>query len=232
MLHKAHRVCEPLDRWAIEAPVLKTLTIEKESRRVRDIRKDETVQSIWDEMSSEGTIFVWRNPDGGQTDEMPKYLIYTEADALEDAILFPDDADTSINSKRYRSVDNAVTRLESGRVQDLILAKFIGDLDTDEELPEKLKKMVQEHRTGRGNKQDSAVKGIEEKPHESEDTSSWEDTSESDQDAESETGPDPSNPDLSSEALAIRSRNERFVILFAYFRIPPSSQPRTCQHSD
>lgn len=215
-------MCEPLDRWAIEAPILKTLTVEKESGRVRDIRKDETVQSIWDQMSSDGAIFVWRNPDGDQTDEMPKSFIYTEADALEDAILFPDDADTSMSSKIYHSVDHSVTRFESIRTQDLVLARFVGDLDTDEELPEKLKKKVLA-RKGRANKLRGAVKVIEENPHESEDASSWEDRSEGGQDAESETdspGPGSARPDFSSEALAIRSRNERFAIPLPTSRVP------------
>lgn len=222
MLHKAHQVKTPLDRWAVEAPVLKTLTVDSGSHRVRDIRKDEAVESIWDSMSSDEATFVWRNTDGHELHEMPKFLMYNEADALEDAILFPNDANTAFNSEPYQSVDNAVSAFESGRAQDEIIFKFAFDLDTDEEPSEELKKQVQKHSSkGRNKKSGVAKTSKEENPCASEDgASSWEEVSESDQDSGAETGlPDSAaaRPDIGTgaHALAIRSRNQRFAISLA-----------------
>lgn len=173
MLHKAHQVKKPLDRWAIEAPILKTLTVDSGSHRVRNIRKDEAVDSIWDSMSSDEATFVWRNSDGHEVHEMPKFLIYNEADALEDAILFPNDADTAFNSGPYQSVDNVVSAFESGRAKDEIIAKFAFDLDTDEEPPEELKKQVQKRNSkGRSKKSRAAKISKEEEIYESDDGAS------------------------------------------------------------
>lgn len=218
MLCKTHRVRKPIDRWAIEAPILKTLTVD-DSHWVRDIRKDETVQSIWDVMSSDTATFIWGNADGHETNEMPKSLIYTEADALEDAVLFPLDADPTKISRRYRSVDNALAKMESGRARDQIVARFVGDFDTDEEVPQELREQVVRRTRKRGNKKSTAAQEIEgDCPLESSQTSSGEDAWETDPDSGSEANSSHASLlilNSGSEALAIRSKKERSAVLFS-----------------
>ena len=114
---------------------MKTLTIECETGRVRDIVKGEEIASIWDDMSKGPTAFRWISSTGESSVEVPRSLAYTEADALEDAILFPQDSSKGNDSRRFKSIENELTRFEEGQIDTSTLARFIGGIDTDEEIP-------------------------------------------------------------------------------------------------
>src|SRR5882757_6171856 len=106
MLYKAHRVCEGEDLYAAIAPILKTLTRDGDSWRTRDIRESEGAQSIWNEMHAEGSHFQWRTPNGDVSYEMPKHLRFSEADALEEEILFPEDLVGTGGRRRFKAIAN------------------------------------------------------------------------------------------------------------------------------
>ncbi|KAI1620384.1 hypothetical protein EDD37DRAFT_177569 [Exophiala viscosa] len=133
VLHKAHRISQPLDCWANAAPVLKTITYDGDSFRVRDVREDETTTTIWDDMTSDPSAFQFMTPDGDVSREVPKHLLYTKADMLEDKILFPEEACTISTRRRYKGVENELTQYEHGSLREFAMKFFVRDGDTDEE---------------------------------------------------------------------------------------------------
>ncbi|MCJ1393917.1 hypothetical protein MMC18_006793 [Xylographa bjoerkii] len=91
-LVKAYRFCKGPDFYNLAAPVLKTITRDRDSQRVRKFKAEESVLSLYDEIHDERTSFVFG--DIARTDaQPPKNLFYNEADALEDRILFPEEFD-------------------------------------------------------------------------------------------------------------------------------------------
>ncbi|OAL29420.1 hypothetical protein AYO22_02314 [Fonsecaea multimorphosa] len=133
MLYKANRVVHAEDLLASMAPILKTLTRDKDAQRARDIQEDETAQSIWDEIRS-ASRFEWRTPDANKSTEMPKHLAYGEADALEDDILFPDDVSSSSSRKLFKPIENSITKFEAGQMKDYVMKQFLqcGDFSDNE----------------------------------------------------------------------------------------------------
>lgn len=126
-------MCRGLDCWAHCAPILKTITYDGDSYHVRDVRKDENAETIWDSMVSDESSFQFITPDGDVSQEVPKYLMYTEADALEDGVLFPEETSGSSARKRYRGVENRLTKFESGSLRKFAVDFFVRDGDTDDE---------------------------------------------------------------------------------------------------
>ena len=114
MLYKAHRFTDSLGAQATIAPILKSLTYAGDSWRRRDIREGEEVASAWDELIAvDNPHLEWRTPCGHVSKEMPKHLVYTEANALEDQVLFPNDSGRG----RFKAIDNHMTEFESGRME-------------------------------------------------------------------------------------------------------------------
>ncbi len=129
MLYKANRVVHALDLHTPLAPILKTLTYDGDSWRRRDIQEGEEVESTWDELVSDNANLQWRTPHGHVSKDMPKHLIYTEADALEDEILFSDNG-----QGRFKAIKNGLTEFETERMKDSIMNYFItgGDVSDDD----------------------------------------------------------------------------------------------------
>ncbi|KAB2572944.1 hypothetical protein DBV05_g8399 [Lasiodiplodia theobromae] len=94
-LIKAHRFQCGLDMYKPSEHILKTITRDKETQRTRDIRPGEEgkVQSIWDDINSDSNRVKFFTDDAESaeelSDDMPKEWRYSEADRLEDEILFP-----------------------------------------------------------------------------------------------------------------------------------------------
>ncbi|MCJ1287642.1 hypothetical protein MMC26_006994 [Xylographa opegraphella] len=85
LLVKAYRSCKGPDFYNLAAPVLKTITRDKESQRVRKIKPGEDVVGLYDEIQM-------KERNVTRTDaQQPKNLFYDEADALEDQVLFPEE---------------------------------------------------------------------------------------------------------------------------------------------
>ena len=132
MLYKANCVVDGIDIFAPLAPILKTLTYAGNTWRRRDIQEGEMVESAWDKLTSDKADLKWGTPGVYVSEEMPKNLVYTEADALEDQILFPENAGRG----RFRAVENGLTDFESEseRMKDRIMRHFLtgGDVSDDE----------------------------------------------------------------------------------------------------
>ncbi len=92
MLFKAHRFRSMRDTYNVAAPILKTLTRDRGSYRVHEIKADEEAPSIYDDIHHEGTRFQLRGQDMQIMEKPPKFLFYTDGDALEDKVLFPEEA--------------------------------------------------------------------------------------------------------------------------------------------
>ncbi|KAK2803520.1 hypothetical protein FQN50_006955 [Emmonsiellopsis sp. PD_5] len=132
MLCKAHRVTRPSEILIASAPYLKTLTTDPITGRVRDIKPDEQVDSLYDVYNSEDTVFRFRSTKGTIVTDLPRQLQYNEADISEDGILFPEDSTGKGSSGRPKEVTNELTLFEKGRIKNFAEA-FAYDLDTDEE---------------------------------------------------------------------------------------------------
>jgi hypothetical protein len=109
-----------------QVAVLKTLYMDWETYRTRDKKPDEP--SVYDDFLSGKRKIVWaeipsRSKWGSMTDEeklnvrdevienqTPPGFAYTEADALEDAILFPEELDhTSASRAHFKELSNPLT---------------------------------------------------------------------------------------------------------------------------
>jgi hypothetical protein len=130
MLYKANRVTHPLDLYAQTADILKTLTHDGCGWQTRDIREGEQVESLWDEMINRPEHFNWGTTDAAAKQQLPKNLLYNEADILEDEMLFPDSA----GNGRFKPVQNVITLMESGRDRPMIMKHFLaGGYDSEDD---------------------------------------------------------------------------------------------------
>ncbi|KAI9736221.1 MAG: hypothetical protein M1834_001107 [Cirrosporium novae-zelandiae] len=110
-LIKANRFVDMKEFYNVAAPILKTLTRESSNHRVREIKPGEEARSIYDVFHSEDTTTrVWN--DKGEILESPKYWFYAEADALEDAVLFPEEQ-LGDKSALFKKNSNALLDFES-----------------------------------------------------------------------------------------------------------------------
>lgn len=135
MLFKAHRFRDMPDVYNIAAPILKTVTRDPNSHRVREIKLDEEAESIYDEIHHPGTQFKIFNEDRQVLEQSPRYLFYNDVDALEDKVLFPEETQGSGDENEIGSALNSLVALEA---QGPDINRFVLDLDTDEEVPDKI----------------------------------------------------------------------------------------------
>ena len=90
MLTKANRFVAAPDLYNLAAPIIKTLTRDRQSYRIREIKNGEDVPSIYDDIHNEKeTNFVFARLGKPASTELPKRFFYDEADMLEDSVLFP-----------------------------------------------------------------------------------------------------------------------------------------------
>lgn len=134
MLYKAHRFRGMPDTYNVAAPILKTVTWDSASRRVREIKPGEVVDSIYDEIHHPGTTFKLLNQDREVLESTPRYLFYNDIDALEDQYLFPEEASGPSHDVAVGvALKNRIVALDE---QGPDINRFIFDLDTDEEVPD------------------------------------------------------------------------------------------------
>ncbi|KAF1812934.1 hypothetical protein P152DRAFT_513947 [Eremomyces bilateralis CBS 781.70] len=104
------------------------------THRVRDKRPDDDFPDLerqpvitW-QMRTNPKLF---DPHPEAAELVKKRRLYNAADAKEDQILFPDEAEGGINSKIFIRVQNALTKLETGRMP---MEQFMeADMDEDYE---------------------------------------------------------------------------------------------------
>lgn len=122
---KALRCCDMKDMYKQAAPIMKTIHRDPDTFRPRDAKAGE--ETLWDLVQRSKSQFIDTETQTVAEDQL-EYLFYSEADALEDYILFPDEhleGDTV-----YRPHANALEKLARKGPNML---RFIQDLDTDEE---------------------------------------------------------------------------------------------------
>ncbi|KAI0967045.1 hypothetical protein F4678DRAFT_465849 [Xylaria arbuscula] len=121
-LRKAWRITKPIDMYNHQEDFLRTLTRNNETMRVRSIKHGEQVKSLWDEVQSPDNIFALTDItnkkmttyQGNESPNMASHMFYNEADAAEDAVLFPDELISLNRNVPFKEVSNAITRLEDG----------------------------------------------------------------------------------------------------------------------
>jgi hypothetical protein len=123
------------------ADILKSLTRDH-NQRPRDVRPGEKAETLWDELyggkwkmafgKSHKTKGV-RGLEEPETHKLPNGWTYSDADALEDAILFPEEL---TNPDAKLSVPEAPSAMDKWESSGPKLKKFCLDLDSDEESDE------------------------------------------------------------------------------------------------
>jgi hypothetical protein len=116
--------------FSTAAPILKTLTKDPETERVRSIDPDEHVESIWDGLDKNARAWSWSPQSGFDKEGFDDSYKYTEADEVEDAILFPLENTGLLPNDLYHHTPNAMEMFEK---EPLDLRRFAADLDTDDE---------------------------------------------------------------------------------------------------
>ncbi|RYP36854.1 hypothetical protein DL767_003244 [Monosporascus sp. MG133] len=77
----------------------------------------EQAKSLWDEINDPNRVSYYANPQSRKimktVDEKSMYKCYTEADAAEDAILFPDELTSTDRNVPFKEISNPLTRFET-----------------------------------------------------------------------------------------------------------------------
>lgn len=133
VLTRALRVHELKDMFSGTRHILQTITKDPKTERVRSIKPGEEVESMWDALDHTAKSFSFC-PDDENDQEMEEDFAasytYTEADELEDAILFPQEADGQMTDNLFRYDKSAMEVFETEMID---IRRFAADLDTDEE---------------------------------------------------------------------------------------------------
>ncbi|KAI0485340.1 hypothetical protein GGR56DRAFT_70131 [Xylariaceae sp. FL0804] len=123
-LRNARRVRKHLDIYQHREPFLRTLTRNMETMRVRSIKPGEQVETLWDRVHDPRNTFYQHDLSNGKTNLAPgkmvdqsqhsPYLFYTEANEVEDAVLFADESSSPNRDVVFKEVSNSIARLDAG----------------------------------------------------------------------------------------------------------------------
>ncbi|KAJ4356406.1 uncharacterized protein N0V89_004439 [Didymosphaeria variabile] len=137
LLARAIRVKDVKDMFKICAPIFESITIEKDTSRVRSIKSGEEVETMWDFLRANAHAFQY-NPGNENPQTMNEGIdqtfVYTEADEIEDSILFPEEGTGEMKDNVFRANPSLLEMFEKKPTIDL--RRFARDLDSDEELSE------------------------------------------------------------------------------------------------
>jgi hypothetical protein len=134
LLFKARRIIDTKEIYQPMAGILQSLTRDH-NKRPRDLRPGEKAETLWDELDSGkwkfkvGKAHKTDGLAGFETSKLPFGFAYSEADALEDAILFPEEL---TNPDAKLPVQEAANSLDKWESTGPKLRKFCLDLDSDE----------------------------------------------------------------------------------------------------
>lgn len=117
-------------KFSTAGPILKTLTKDPKTERVRSIKPDEKVESIWDGLDKSAQAWSWSPEDGFSKEGFEDSYKYTEADEIEDRILFPLEDTGLLPNDLYHHTPSAMEMFEK---DPLDIRRFAADLDTDDE---------------------------------------------------------------------------------------------------
>ncbi|KAF2875319.1 hypothetical protein BDV95DRAFT_604075 [Massariosphaeria phaeospora] len=110
ILTRAIRCHELKDMYNVCAPILKTVAIDPKTQRVRNIRPGEDVKSLldWAHTHTRAWTRSSDNLSQGSIDTLEDSYKYTEADEIEDVILFPEEATGEMRNKLFRANPSAL----------------------------------------------------------------------------------------------------------------------------
>jgi hypothetical protein len=112
-------------------PILETITRDPKTDRVRSIKPDEDAVNMWDALDITARSYNWSPDDVSDMNEgFQNSYAYTEADELEDALLFPLEASGEMADNLFRHDPSAMEIFEKETID---VRKFAADLDTDDE---------------------------------------------------------------------------------------------------
>lgn len=133
VLARALRVLELRDMFSASRHILETITRDPNTERVRSIKPDEKAESMWDWLTKNAQAFSWSPTHGNEMEEDFKAsYTYTEADGIEDAILFPDEVDGTTVDGLFKYDPNAIEIFETEKID---VRRFAADPDTDDDEP-------------------------------------------------------------------------------------------------
>jgi hypothetical protein len=111
--------------------ILESITRDPVTERVRSINPDEQVESMWDGLEKTARAYRVNPANSEEMDQgFEASYVYTEADEIEDALLFPLEATGEMADNLFRNDPSAMERFENGTID---VRRFAADLDTDEE---------------------------------------------------------------------------------------------------
>jgi hypothetical protein len=132
-LIRAQRIIDLKDIYQPVAHILKSLTRDQ-NKRPRDLRPGEIAETLWDEIQGSKWRMAFgevndkegiRGFDNPESGKLPNRWAYGEADALEDSILFPDDAESSLPGEP--------SSLDRWEHHGPSIKRLVYDLDSDED---------------------------------------------------------------------------------------------------
>ncbi|KAF2657236.1 hypothetical protein K491DRAFT_756974 [Lophiostoma macrostomum CBS 122681] len=130
---RAIRARELKDMFTPAREILKTIHKDPETGRCTTVKPGDGLQSVWDFICSGGARATFSSNITGETKEgMSETYMYTEADELEDAVLFPEEGTGEEKDNLFREKLNMVDQFERKPMLDV--RRFAADADTDEEL--------------------------------------------------------------------------------------------------
>jgi hypothetical protein len=120
--------------FSVCASIFKTITMVPETNRVRSIAPGEDVPTMWDQLDKQATVLEYMPNESGPTDEtgLGEGYKYTEADEIEDAILFPGERGGEMKDNVFRANPTDIELFETKPVLDM--RRFVHDLSSDDEL--------------------------------------------------------------------------------------------------
>ncbi|KAI3395247.1 hypothetical protein diail_1600 [Diaporthe ilicicola] len=135
MLRRARRMRGTRDMYAHQKPVLKQLTQDEETKRVRQIRPGEQALSVYDFVTGDDSRCAIQTSRGGEITamahgEMPEdvvspYIFYNEADAAEDEVLFAGGRDEGL----FKPITSPAGIMSSSMMTQTMLRYGAGLLD-------------------------------------------------------------------------------------------------------
>lgn len=129
---KSKRMRTGADMHRDSAPILRSITRDPETLRVRELKPGENKQSMYDYVISGSVTFKHVGDNGTFQDGLPPEFTYDEDDALEDQVLFPGEQDP-IDQNGFLESGKPLRKFEQSGP---ILEAFALDLDSEEDLSE------------------------------------------------------------------------------------------------
>jgi hypothetical protein len=131
IMARALRVRKLKDIFQGVRHILQTLTHDPETKRVRSIKPDEKVTSMWDNIGKTAKAWTVNPSVSSEVTEIDTPIYgYTDADEIEDALLFPHEASGEMKDNLFGDNPSAMDDFENGFFNP---DAFAEDLDTDEE---------------------------------------------------------------------------------------------------